>query len=96
MIYVLIAKDEWFSFASTSIYRVVFATTEVHLLQSKIDKYNHMKIPCYVQMWTTDGIYEGRLNEEPVGTLKKETEDLKRQLVKYYQDKAAKKETNDK
>jgi len=76
MIYILTAKDEWFSFASTSIDRVVFATTEVDLLKSKIDKYNHMKIPCYVQMWTTDGIYEGRLNEEPVGTLKKEITEL--------------------
>jgi hypothetical protein len=76
MIYILIAKDEWFSFASASIDRVVFATTEVDLLQSKIDKYKHMKIPYYVQMWTADGIHEGRLNEEPVGTLKKEIAEL--------------------
>jgi hypothetical protein len=96
MIYILIAKDEWVSFASPSVECVVFATTEVDLLQHKIDRYNHMKVPYYVQMWTADGIYEGRLNEESVGTLKKETEDLKRQLVRYYQDKAAKKETNDK
>ena len=88
MIYILIAKDEWVSFASPFVECVVFATTELDLLQPKIDKYNHMKVPCYVQMWTADGIYEGRLNEESVGTLKRETEVLKRQIDK--------KETNDK
>lgn len=88
MIYILIAKDEWVSFASPSVECVVFATTEVDLLQPKIDKYNHMKVPCYVQMWSADGIYEGRLNEEFVGTLKRETEVLNRQIDK--------KETNDK
>ena len=88
MIYILIAKDEWVSFASPSVECVVFATTEANLLQPKIDNYNHMKVPCYVQMWTADGIYEGRLNEDFIGTLKRETEVLKRQIDK--------KETNDK
>ena len=88
MIYILIAKDEWVSFASPSAECVVFATTEIDLLQPKIDRYNHMKVPYYVQMWTADGIYEGRLNEDFVGALKRETEVLKRQIDK--------KETNDK
>jgi hypothetical protein len=58
MIYVLFVMD----YTDANVFETKFVTTDIALLKDQVEFLKEIKLDHYVEVWTINGLYKGRLD----------------------------------